>query len=329
LVNNGVKKGIASCLKQIYNLNPNSHVLFTVDGGRAQVFDAFHEAVTDITQEIGILDLDKYERPLKEVPYELKGMLEKLNPDIAINLFEAIPQERPIRIEQIMQLIKHGVAIAHCPGINLKTIRDGGPFENDFEELARKGNEITGLFKQYQEFEIHSGDDKYVLKLAVGEREWKSDLSPIRASMGNLPPGEICIGPLEDSANGKVIARGRAGEYHLNSYALLTWEDGLLVEIDYIDKEIVPELIGSCDKKYSRVIGELGIGFNPNADPFADILESEKSEIHIARGPQKDMGSIIQAEDHLDFLVLNGRVLGIDAAGVKHPIYPLETRSIS
>jgi leucyl aminopeptidase (aminopeptidase T) len=146
--------------------------------------------------------------------------------------------------------------------------------------------------------------------------------------MGNLPPGEICVGPIEDSANGKVMVRGRAGEYHLESYAVLTWEDGVLVEVDYHDKEIVPQLIGNLDKKHSRIIGELGIGFNPTADPSADILESEKSAVHIARGPQMDMGSVIQAEDHLDFLVLSGQVYGIDAAGVKHPIYPPEIREI-
>jgi hypothetical protein len=327
-VNNGVKRGIASCLKQIYNLNSNSRVLFTVDGGRKPVFDAFHEAVTDVTQNIGIIDLDNYRRPLTEVPGELETMLEKLKPDIAVNLFEADPKERPIRIAQITRLIKYGAAVAHCPGINPGMIRDGGPFENDFEILAQRGKELTELFEQYQEFEIRSGQGEYVLKLSVEDRKWKNDLAPIRAGMGNLPPGEICVGPIEDSANGKVMVRGRAGEYHLDNYAVLTWEDGVLVDIGYHDNEIVPQLIGNLDKKHSRIIGELGIGFNPTADPSADILESEKSAVHIARGPQMDMGSVIQAEDHLDFLVLSGQVYGIDAAGVKHPIYPPEIREI-
>lgn len=316
-----VEEGIASCLKQVYNLNPDSRVLFTVDGGRKDVCEVFHNAVLNVTQNIAILDLDLYKRPMDAMPACLDNMLDEQKPTIAINLFESIPTERPVRVAYLEKLVGRKVAVAHCPGIDSSMLRQYGPFDNDFEKLATRGQELISIFQQYKEYEIWTGiDDR--MRLSVGDRKWKSDLSRIEAGMGNLPPGEICIGPVENSANGTILVKGRAGEHILENYAVLRWENGELVDVAYPVDEMKPELLGDTKKKFSRIIGELGIGFNPNADPNSKILESEKSGVHIARGPQKDMGSELQAEDHMDFLVENARIYGIDESGMKFLIYP-------
>ncbi len=309
-----VTEGLKSALEAIYEIQNTKRILIVQDKHKKAVVDAFEDAIlkSKFDGEITNFEIDNYKRPLKEIPTELDHIINEIQPDLTITLFEAFSEERPMRIQLLTELEKIG-KIAHCPGITEEMLRNNGPFDINYTQMKQDALRLKNILKNYNVFKVLSGPNReYELDLFIGDRRWLDDLTVEERGFGNLPAGEIFTGPIEDMTNGKMYVEYRAGEHLLKEPVIVTWENGKVVNIESKDKEMEKILKeGAKMYKYGDVIGELGLGFNINSNPTAEILESEKRGLHIARGPSREFGSIYYCNDHEDYLLTNAKLIAI------------------
>lgn len=120
------------------------------------------------------------------------------------------------------------------------------------------------------------------LTLAVGGRKWLSF-----AGEANLPDGEVATAPLETGVDGHIKF---PGVFWFSGIAIrdlvLHFKNGSVVDFSASEgHEFVAEVLDTDSG--SRILGELGIGTNPNMRTFTgDLLLDEKilGTIHIALG---------------------------------------------
>jgi leucyl aminopeptidase (aminopeptidase T) len=131
------------------------------------------------------------------------------------------------------------------------------------------------------------------------------------APFANLPTGEVCLDPIEESANGSVV------------FDLAFW-DGRWVEdleVEFTAGEargvravrgldLFNDTIAGASGA-GDVIGELGIGLNHEViEPCGNMLLDEKilGTIHIAVGENVSLGGVNDSSLHWDLLVMNPTV---------------------
>jgi aminopeptidase len=182
----------------------------------------------------------------------------------------------------------------------------------DYRELSRRADVVVAALAGADVVRITSpkGTD---ITMRITGRPLDKDIGVVtpQAPLSNLPAGEVCLAPLEDSAEGKVV------------FDLAFW-NGVRIE----DLEVVFEA-GVCRPIGARagfatftgvlanatgagnVIGELGIGLNPEVgEPCGYMLTDEKilGTIHIAVGDNGMLGGTNDSSLHWDLLVLEPTV---------------------
>ena len=142
-----------------------------------------------------------------------------------------------------------------------------------------------------------------------------------RDAFSNLPAGEVCLAPLETEANGTVVFDlafwdgRRIEDLEIRFEAGKAVPVGARTEFDYF-RGVLESSDGAAD-----VIGELGIGLNPNVgEPTGYTLTDEKilGTVHLALGENVMLGGVNESTLHWDMMILrptvevDGRPLLID-----------------
>jgi aminopeptidase len=182
----------------------------------------------------------------------------------------------------------------------------------DYGQLQRRADVVAAVLEGADVVHITSpkGTD---VSMRITGRPLDKDIGVVtpQAPLSNLPAGEVCLAPLEDSADGTVV------------FDLAFW-NGVRIE----DLEVAFEA-GVCRPVSARmgfetfagvlanasgagnVIGELGIGLNPEVgEPCGYMLTDEKilGTIHIAVGDNGMLGGVNDSSLHWDLLVLRPTV---------------------
>jgi aminopeptidase len=182
----------------------------------------------------------------------------------------------------------------------------------DYRELSRRADVVAAVLEGADTVRITSPKGTDVAMRITG-RPLDKDIGVVtpQAPLSNLPAGEVCLAPLEDSAEGRVV------------FDLAFW-NGVRIE----DLEVLFER-GVCRPVCARsgfetfagvldnatgagnVIGELGIGLNPEVgEPCGYMLTDEKilGTIHIAVGDNGMLGGVNDSSLHWDLLVMEPTV---------------------
>ena len=127
-----------------------------------------------------------------------------------------------------------------------------------------------------------------------------------------LPGGECPVSPVEGTTNGKIVI-----DYSMDSIGRLseplvfTVEDGRIVSV-----EGSPQAAGAMERVFdneenARNIAEFSIGTNPGARLIGNLAEDKKllGTVHFGIGDNKALGGSIEADVHLDGLVLKPTVI--------------------
>lgn len=132
---------------------------------------------------------------------------------------------------------------------------------------------------------------------------------------GNIPAGEVYIPPVEDSAEGVVVVDGSSrnswGTEMIKEPIKLKFKAGRLVAIeggDVAEKLEKSLAMGEQRAKFPeriRVLAELGIGMNPNADVVGTTIIDEKARgtCHIAIGSNYWFGGRNRTIVHFDQVI--------------------------
>ncbi|MBI2845247.1 MAG: aminopeptidase [Chloroflexi bacterium] len=164
------------------------------------------------------------------------------------------------------------------------------------------------------------------LQFSIEGRQVQADTGLIHTpgEYGNLPGGEAFCAPLEDSANGILVIDKTLPKGLLSALVRVVFKEGHAVEISGgEDAEWLQHRIEVAKQKpfgeMADVIGELGIGTNPQAKLRGKVVTDEKvmGTVHVAIGNNYDhpIGGVNRAALHVDgvvgepTLVVDGEVL--------------------
>jgi leucyl aminopeptidase (aminopeptidase T) len=123
--------------------------------------------------------------------------------------------------------------------------------------------------------------------------------------------GEAASGPLEGTTNGTIVV-----DFSMDSIGLLkqplvfTVKDGKVVNLTGASEEVNAIQRYLDRNENNRNIAEFAIGTNPKARLIGILQEDKKKEgsVHFAIGDNKSLGGIVEAEIHLDGLLLKPTV---------------------
>lgn len=216
-----------------------------------------------------------------------------------------------------------GARIASMPGVDVARLE--GLLDLDYDELRARSEELARLLEQGRRVRIvtPAGTD---LSFDIAGRPVYRDVGDLSkpGSFGNLPPGEVCLAPLEGSGEGTVVVDGSLGGLgRIKEPVRIRFEKGRAVEIS--DPRL-RELLGPHGPEAFQ-LAEFGIGTNPRASLTGNVLEDEKAvgTAHIALGSNRAMGGSIQVAVHVDAVLMGARV-DIDGRAVPASfLTPLET----
>jgi hypothetical protein len=145
------------------------------------------------------------------------------------------------------------------------------------------------------------------LALRVEGRPWITDAHGSQTGHGgNFPGGEVFVAPLEDSANGVLVADVTVPytvEGLVDEPVTMRFERGRVVSIEGgRAAEMLRELVAGAGAG-ADVIAEVGIGFNPTIRPRGHVMLDEKAAqtAHVAIGRNTGpYGGVNDAKIHVD-----------------------------
>ncbi len=163
------------------------------------------------------------------------------------------------------------------------------------------------------------------LTASLRGRSWQTDVFPLEAGgFGNYPGGEVHISPLEDSAEGVLVA-DLTVPYTVDGLVdepvTLRFEAGSVVSIEGgRAAELLQQIVEEAGPS-GRVIAELGIGLNPAVTPRGHVMLDEKAgrTAHVAIGSNVGQyGGMNASTIHID-CIFSEPQLEVDGRPVEIP----------
>jgi aminopeptidase len=185
---------------------------------------------------------------------------------------------------------------------------DGGPMDVDYGKMVDQAERLIDALADATSVRITTpgGSD---ITLDIKGRRFVPDVKITDTEKGcNLPCGEVFCAPVEDGANGIVVADGSiGGEGPPPVPVTLEVDSGRVISVRCADQQWQKRITQLLDTdEGARTIAELGIGLNPKARLVGIMLEDEKAyrTAHIAFGSNIGFpGGVNHSTTHIDYLV--------------------------
>ena len=301
-----------NALRNVLDAVSGERLIVICDEERLDVGKPFAEGAIDLGLCTRLFVLDKEEKPRKDIPRHLMELLTAPAPDIYINLLKGGADETPFRVKIIDMETRRRVRLGHCPGITIDMLENGALALTD-EEHKKMQEEAQKVMQAVAgATEVHvtnpAGTD-FTFRLD-DSRSWFTDTKINWKTLKwmNLPTGEVIVGPIEDSLNGKVVcdlAVGGIGP--LESPVAIEAKNGKAISAECEDKAALEKIKKAlATDSWSDKIGEFAFGLNPKARLVKEFLETEKlcKTVHIAFGNNRDYpGGKNVSGNHMDFLM--------------------------
>ena len=289
----------------VLDLQPSDRVLVVQDPLCLRCSAAFFEAARAHGCQATTFLLPGEGRPLERMPDGMADTIEDV--DVVINAMSGSSDEVPFRIEWLKLLEERGLRVGHSPNIH-EDMMDGGPMDVDYRLMAERADQIIEALSGARSVRITTpaGSD---LSLGIEGRRFVTDVRVSATEKGcNLPCGEVFCAPIEDGANGIVVADGSiGGEGPPPSPVVLHVDAGRVTAAGCADPSWETRITKLLDTdRGARVIAELGIGLNPKARLIGIMLEDEKAyrTAHVAFGSNIGIpGGVNESATHIDYLV--------------------------
>lgn len=173
----------------------------------------------------------------------------------------------------------------------------------DYEKMEKLCRHIYDLLKASTKVRVTTrlGTD---LELFTGKCFTDTGVYKNKGDFGNLPAGEVGMGPKEGKGNGVMYVDATMGTGILKKPLKITIKDGFAVSIDGEESGKLKEMLKPFGKK-GRNIAEFAIGTNPKAKITGIVLEDEKvmGTCHVAVGNNKSFGGTCDVGIHIDGII--------------------------
>ena len=251
------------------------------------------------------------ERPLEHAPPEILAAAEKA--DVSLHIQQA-PQgpEGGARIELLSAVTDHGGRQIYMGLVDGELLR--GELSQPPVNLEEKAGTLLDQLDGVKELRVRgkAGTD---LRLRADGRRFLTDATPLEpGGYANYPGGEVFTSPLEDSAEGVLVADLTVPytvEGLVDEPVKLTFKRGRVTSIEGgRAADMLRDLVEDSGEG-ADVIAELGIGFYPGLEPRGHVMLDEKAAgtAHVAIGNNTGLyGGVNKSSIHVDMIFSDAEI---------------------
>lgn len=291
---------------------PGGRLLVICDDVRDDVGDIFARAGLGAGLYTRLITLETEDETLRrEVPKFVREAIVGAGPGLAVTCLRGPADEVPFRIRLIRLITKDkNRRLGHGPGITLDMLTDGALAlgVEDYDRMRSAAGRVIASTDGTETIHVTApgGTD---VEMSVRGRGFFTDVKITNEKWGNLPVGEVLVGPVENSLRGVLVcdlAVGGIGP--IENPVKIECKDGTAVDVGCGDPGILSRVKGAlATDDMASCVGEMAIGLNPLARIVEEFLESEKAmgTAHIAFGRNIDYptGGRNNSANHMDFLI--------------------------
>jgi leucyl aminopeptidase (aminopeptidase T) len=281
------------------------------DAALADVGDAFASAGIGLGLWTRLVLLPEEKGPRRDIPPAVETAVVENTPDIFINLLKGGADETPFRIAITKLEKRRRVRLGHCPGIKLDMLIEGALAldEKDYRELQGRADALMGALQGATAVRIENPDGTD-LSFSVEGRSFFTDTKLDWGTLKwmNLPVGEVIVGPVETSAEGRLVCTTAVGGLGpVKDPITIEVSEGAVRKVACRDASVKAAIdkVQATDG-WAKKIGEFAFGLNPKARIVPEFLETEKlgGTVHVAFGNNSDYpGGRNLSKTHQDFLM--------------------------
>jgi 2,5-dihydroxypyridine 5,6-dioxygenase len=294
-------------LDTVLKVRPSERLVIVTDEGAQAVAEALHSRAREKGLDPTLCLMPMRAKPHEEPPKPIAVALQSADCGI-LAVTRSITHSRARN-----DATRLGVRIASMPGACARMFEDGS-LEADASVIKPLGEWIATQITAANDIHITS-DRGTDLRLSVAGRVGGGSygLADSRGGFTVIPCLEATVGPVEWSANGRLVVDG------------VVVPGGLVKEPFEIivDKGTIKSVSGGEDAVKLRLmlegyrdpnvfhLAELGIGLNPKAQMGFDIAAEDEGvygTIHFGFGEGRSFGTAITASTHTDVVLQDGRI---------------------
>jgi leucyl aminopeptidase (aminopeptidase T) len=300
-----VSRALDTCL----GLRAGERVVLLTDAGTDPVVLAgLAHGITQRRAEPVVLQLPVFTLPGSEPPPDVAADLAAA--DCGIELTSTFIGSSRARRDASAA----GTRYLCMPAVTADTFRLGGPFDVDFDALARTTQVLARAWEQASTYRIVTpgGTD---LSGSVAGRRGRALTGVARRPGDYMAPPDIESGtaPVEGSSSGVVVIDADflfMGPGPVRRPAALHVRDGLLVGTDGDEAQRLLEMMGRCDDPRMANLAEVSVGLNPQGSVCGVPMETESTlgTAHVAFGNSIAYGGTVDAVAHLDCVMRDATV---------------------
>ncbi|TLZ72728.1 MAG: aminopeptidase [Methanobacteriota archaeon] len=299
-----LEEGAASVLRTSAGLKAGERVLIVADPERMSVGRAFFYAAAALGCDPVLSLIRTREAAGREPPDLLAAAL--LEADVVLlATVHSLTHTHARRAAN-----RAGARVVSMPGVTEEAL-EGGALTADHGALQQTMRRLQRRLRAADEVHVAtpSGAD---FTVSTRGREWNFSDTGVAGRKGDvttLPAGEIFVAPLEETAEGRLVADTFFQEpLHAPATALLA--EGYATKVVGAEAAVLEMNRGG---KEGRNLGKLGVGLNPRAHATAPLPEAEKAlgAIHVVFGDSVPYGGRVSCGVRVD-AILTGATIDVD-----------------
>jgi 2,5-dihydroxypyridine 5,6-dioxygenase len=283
-------------------------VVVASDQGKIHIADIIAKACLERDIEPVIISMIPRKNHGEEPPAPYIAALKEADVVFAATTFSLFHTNARI------EACKRGVRWVNLPGYTKKMLREGGLFV-DFHKQRDKGIIVGKALSAGSLVRVttEKGTD---VQFSIEGREAivESGISDQPGMINSPPDIEVCIAPIEGTAEGKIIIDGSIvlpGLGPIKEDVTLYVSKGFVTKIEGSEEaELFKKILDSAKENEVFNIGEFGIGLNPECKICGSMLEDEGvyGTIHFGIGDNHTMGGTVESSMHTDVVIIKPTV---------------------
>lgn len=284
-------------------------VVIATDQGAKDIANIIFEACLSRKIEPIVICMVPRESHGEEPPASYAAALKEANVVFAATSFSLFHTNARI------EACRKGVRWVNLPGYSREMLLEGGLFV-DFYKQRERAEKIGKMLSEGNLVKVTTNKGTNI-EFSIKGREAivESGISD-KPGMVNSPPDiEVCIAPLEGTAEGKMVIDGSIvlpGLGPLTENVNASVSKGFITKIEGSKEGIIfKNLLDQANDKTVFNIGEFGIGLNPKCRICGSMLEDEGvyGTIHFGIGDNHTMGGLVESSMHTDVVIKKPTVI--------------------
>ncbi|USS40041.1 aminopeptidase [Thermococcus aggregans] len=292
-------------------VKPGENVVVITDTNKISIAEYIVIAAQEKNAETVLIIMSPRETHGEEPPKTVVGAVKEADVVFAVTTFSLF------HTKARQEACKNGARWINLPDFRREMLCSGGLYV-DFlsqRELVDKLASILLNGSQVKVITERGTDIEFSIKGRSPIREYGICDKP---GMVSSPPDiEVCIAPVEGTANGKIVVDGsivlpEIGPLSKGKEVILTVKDGFIREINGgTEARKFKKVLETANDPSVYNIAEFGIGLNPMCELSGSMLEDEGvyGTIHFGIGDNHTMGGITKAPMHIDVVIKEPTVI--------------------